>query len=159
MTECGAKLEVQLGHTLHSLKCTNHDGAWHVAPRGSRWLADDPAMRAHAREYAVKLQALVNTMNERGLIEDGSFTFSDGDTWTADTQLPAAGVGERKDETMGGNAHEADSTTTTVETDDTKTTVEAPASTDGSDDNGSEETTDDADASDGDSGGDAADKE
>ena len=35
------------------------------------------------RDYAAKLQLLVNTMAERGQLPEGVFTFPDGDTWEA----------------------------------------------------------------------------
>lgn len=53
----------------------------HGAKHGPR--VETPCREA---ELASKIKYLVDYMHGLGLLEDGTFTFPDGDTWEADTE-------------------------------------------------------------------------
>ena len=53
-------------------------------------LIEIEALKGVVQEYAAKIQYLVDWADGRLLLEDGSFTFPDGDTWKARDTDPEA---------------------------------------------------------------------
>ena len=59
------------------------DNQFHALERAGL-VNEGPGLRPAYIDVVGKVQYLVNWMKEQGLLEDGVFTFPDGETWEAD---------------------------------------------------------------------------